>query len=370
MKAYYCKDCKYYSQKLSSFKKHLSSQNHKNNPNILNNSNINDVNEFNDINNINNIGNINNSVEFAIDYEKYKKTLYCCKTCDRIYLSNQYLKNHEMNCVIDTKNIILEKENNMIKKENEKLKQKLEIEKKVHDKQINKMLDIARDNSKTANTSMNMLKYAKLYLNDVEPLEQLGGNYIYDVIKYNNPKGTEAINEQYVKMAIHKFNHNIFTNFIGDMIIEYYKPINTKNANVIATDTSRLCFIIMQKVSKGKVEKKEWINDKSGKKFTELVLEPLINAVKDTLMEFIEFKKTKELNENNLCLMGKCVELKRDIEVDKFIKPILKYVAPSFHFDRLKFFDEIEDQSVDSDNSEIKLSHIKIKSNSNNNKKT
>jgi hypothetical protein len=42
-------------------------------------------------------------------------------------------------------------------------------------------------------------------------------------------------------------------------------------------------------------------------------LKPLTNAVKDTLLEFVEFKKLKELSENNLCLMAKCVELKRVI---------------------------------------------------------
>ena len=167
-------------------------------------------------------------------------------------------------------------------------------------------------------------------------MTELKGNDILDAIKYKNPKGTETKNETYVKTIIHKINHGIFANFVGDMIISYYKPKNINEANIIATDTSRLCFIIMQKVKKDKIEQKEWINDKSGKKFTELILKPIINAVKETLIEFIEFKKTKELNENSLCLMGKCVELKRDIEVEKFTKPILRYVAPSFHFDTLK----------------------------------
>jgi hypothetical protein len=132
------------------------------------------------------------------------------------------------------------------------------------------------------------------------------------------------------------------------MIVEYYKPKTSKDVNVIATDTSRLCFIIMQKIKKNdKTEKNEWINDKSGKKFTELVLTPLINAVKETLTEFIEFKKLKELNEDILCLMGKCVELKRDISVDKFTKPILRYVSPCFHFDKLKDFIDCDDNSKD-----------------------
>ena len=81
---------------------------------------------------------------------------------------------------------------------------------KVKDKQLTKALDIAQVNSKTANASMNMLKYAQTYLNDAEPLEELKGNDVLNVIKYKNPKGTESKNEAYVKTAIHKFVHGKF----------------------------------------------------------------------------------------------------------------------------------------------------------------
>ena len=95
-------------------------------------------------------------------------------------------------------------------------------------------------------------------------------------------------------------------------------------------------------------------------------MKPLINAVKETLIKFIEFKKTKELNENMLFLLGKCVELKRDIEVDKFTKPILRYVAPNFHFDKLKILEDdiviIDDNaSLCDDLSDTDCKPVKIK---------
>ena len=317
MEVYYCKYCKYHTKHLSHFKKHLKTQIHECN---IEKNNIVDTKKINNI----------------VNFDEFKQIIYSCDRCHNVYLTKRSLNNHTNLCKKDFHVVSIENENKNLKKEIKEKNNQL----KTKDNQLNKVIDIAHDNSKTANTSMNILRYAKLYLNNVKPLEQLEGDSIYNVMKYKNPERMETINEQYVKVAIHKFNHNIFANFIGDMIIEHYIPKSKKDANVIATDTSRLCFIIMQKINKKKdIEKVEWMNDKSGKKFTELVLEPLINAVKDTLTEFIEFKKTKELNENNLCLMGKCVELKRDIEVNKFIKPILKYVAPSFHFDKLKIMD-------------------------------
>ena len=262
-----------------------------------------------------------------------KSEMFCCDFCDKIYKSKKAFLYHKNNF------------------HNKKNKSNLNITNNTDNNQIVKSLtdcigsyhtivkdalQIAKVNSKTANTSMSILKYANLHLNDVEPLKELNSDDISKVIGYKNPKNNESKNESYVKTAIYKYNHHIFYSFIGDMIVEYYKPTSKNKANVIATDTSRLCFIIMQKITKGKKEQNEWINDKSGKKFTELVLTPVINAVKCTLVEFVEFKKKKELNENSLCLMAKCIELKRDIEVDKFTNQILKYVAPYFHFDNLK----------------------------------
>ena len=314
MEVYYCKCCKYYTASAGNFKLHLDTEKH-----CTNSSNNYDSDEDLDYDN-------------DIDISQFKQKIHICPTCDNIYMSKQSLQNHAIKCCVDT-------EKEALKNEVVELKQVI----KTKDKQLTTALDIAQVNSKTANASMNMLKYAQTYLNDAEPLEELKGNDVLDAIKYKNPKGTESKNEAYVKIAIHKFTHNIFANFVGEMIIEHYQPKAKNMANVIATDISRLCFIVMQKITKkgkNKTEQKEWINDKSGKKFTELVLKPIINAVKETLVEFIEFKKKKELSDGLIFLMGKCIELKRDIEVHKFTKPILRYVAPNFHFDKLKILDD------------------------------
>ena len=312
MEVYICEKCNYYSERLCNFKKHLKSNKH-----IINVSQL----------------------ELDVDPETKKTTIYCCKECNSHYISQKSLKRHMK--VTHNQSESIQK----LKEENLRLKN--ELEKEINEKQdckdlLKDAMAIAKENSSTANTSMNMLKYANLHLCSGEPLEQLNYFNVSKVMKYKNPNNTESKNEEYVKIAIHKFTHNIFHSFIGDMIVEYYKPKTKMDANLIATDTSRLSFIIMQNITKGKIEQKEWINDKSGKKFTELVLNPVIDAVKQTLIEFIEFKKTKELNEANLCLMAKCVELRRDIEVKKFTNQILKYVAPHFHFDNLKLLSDME----------------------------
>lgn len=373
MDEYYCECCRYATSQLSHFKSHMKSKKH-----INNNGNTNDINTE------------------PIDYKDFKRKVFRCKICDAIYLSKQKLTYHLVKC-IDENESKKEKEKieNKLKKEkeeSEREKKRIEKELKKSKEQIKKLEKKIQDKDdrmheiqlkdrevqlkdkeiqlKDREIQMSIIKYVKLNYPDSIPLEELTGDDIYKVIKYKNPKKDEDKNEIYVKNAIFKNDHGNFANFIGDMIIDYYKPKTKKETNVIATDVYRSCFIIMQKVTdKNNIEKKEWISDKSGEKFTKLVLMPVMNAVKETLSDFVKFKKDIIDDYDKIMgIMGKCGKLIRDINVNKFTKPILKHVASSFHFDKLKFLnDDCEDIESDSNESietkPKKIIKIKVKKN-------
>ena len=327
---YYCENCKYYTKNSSNFKRHLTSNDH-----------------------------INNQEKYKKSVEIKKINLYPCFECDKIYKSNDSLQHHQKRHHND---IFINKLKEDIQTLQTQFNNKLIQENKNLKKIVDDTLLIAKDSvAASKNNSMSILKYANLHMKDAEPLEKPNNETVLKVIGYKNPKNNESKNETYVKTAIHKFNHHIFHSFVGDMMIEYCKPKKTNKTNLITTDTSKLNFTIMQKITKGKKEQKEWINDKSGKKFTEFVLNPVIDAVKQTLIEFVEFKKTKELNESNLCLMAKCIELKRDIEANKFTNQILKYVAPHFHFDNLKLLSDVDNELIDDLDNDEKPVKIKTK---------
>lgn len=348
MDAYYCKFCKYHTKNEKHFDEHIKTNKH--------------------------AKNTTGTIFFdKINPKDYKKKIYVCDSCDIVYLSNRALLNHKKSCkslettskTIDDSNKITELETRL--KELEiKLKFKdeiLEIKEsliKLQEKELDTKNTLVSNAMNTINKSidvteksMSILKYANMYLSNGKPIEKLEGNDIFDVIKYDNFKKNEITNETYVKTVLHKFINGIFHSFIGDMIIEYYKPTTKNETNFIATDTSRLCFIIMQTVKcTEKSNKTEWINDKSATKFTELVLKPLMSAISDILSEYLKFKNKSTNSEYSMELTGKCLALKRDISVGKFIKPILRHVAPSFHFDKIKFLD---------DNNEKPKKIIKIK---------
>jgi hypothetical protein len=334
MEKYVCKPCKYSCDKISHIKIHFDSEKHY------------ECCKYND--------------KF-IDFSKLKKKCYSCNNCEKEYYNRNSIWKHKKECLNKIKFEALE---------NEIKELKTEIKNK--DVEISKALDVAKINSVTANKSMQMLKYANLYLTKSEPLKQLDEEDICKIIKYLNPNNEENINEDYVKIVLSKFNNKIFAEFVGDMIIHNFTPKTISKTNFISTDTSRLCFIIMEHVKESEnVKKNEWIDDKSGKRFTDLILTPILMNIKNILSEFviINNKKTDEFDEDLMYTLGQCIKFKRDINNGKFTKPILKYVAPCFKFDKLKILsDNIKKNGVNiinenlDENKEIKnIENTKLK---------
>ena len=95
----------------------------------------------------------------------------------------------------------------------------------------------------------------------------------------------------------------------------------------------RLNFLICQLIEG--TDKVEWIKDKSGVKLTSLVIEPVLDKIKDMLLEYIHIchdmvvtetisEMEKNMNTINLIIM--------EINLRKLHKSILKYIAPKFNF--------------------------------------
>lgn len=207
--------------------------------------------------------------------------------------------------------------------------------------------------AEVASKSMTMLKYANTHLKDAPPLKALDRNEACGMLGYDNPENLEEENEKYVKLVLANYENKNIPKFFGDLIVNYYKEEDVRDVRFWSADVARLCFIVMQTVNKK--GEKEWSNDKSGTKFTAMVISPMFEALKEILKTFLNFKSEWAQNNPNpttdemwtvMNLRQGCANLLKDLKYDKFTVPILKIVAPSFNFDTYKVPIDVSDSKT------------------------
>jgi hypothetical protein len=222
---------------------------------------------------------------------------------------------------------------------------------------------LAKTNAHTAeksvdvvDKSMHMLKYANKHFPDAPPLKKLNKKEAYNMLGYDNPKNLEKDNEEYVKTVLANYENKNIANFFGDLIVNYYKEDDVKDVRFWSADVARLCFVVMGTINKE--GKKEWSTDKSGKKFTAMVIYPMFEALKIIFEDFLKFKAKWQKNCPNptraqmdfvINARQKCMEILKDLRYDKYIKKVLAIVAPNFDFSTYKNIVNDNNESIESD---------------------
>ncbi len=244
---------------------------------------------------------------------------------------------------------------------------------------VEKSASATEKTADVANKSMNILKYVQINFPDAPALKKLNKKEAYGMLGYDNPKNLEEENEKYVRLVLANYENKNIAKFFGDLIVNYYKEDDVKDVRFWSADVARLCFVVMHTVNKE--GKREWLKDKSGKKFTAMVIDPMFEALKVIFDDFLKFKTKWQKKCKNptvaqmdyvLNARQKCMELKKDLKYDKYTQQILKIVAPSFDFDTYKISIDSKDKeekniilssSSDSDASSL---HYSLSSNSSN----
>ena len=370
MEKYHCSDCNYTIKSITDFKKHVVSKKH-----------------------IANSG----SNTLITDFSKFKKKIYCCEICDVEFFSAASRYYHKKKChnsiqhsdqsddvqpdnhipqpsyvnpqIHDNTNIMdMFKSMQSMQLSQTQTMQAMQITQnqtmQAMHSQIASLISLAQSNAnaveksasavekfasateKTANVankSMNMLKYANVHFPDAPPLKKLNKKEAYGMLGYDNPKNLEEDNENYVKLVLANYENKNVANFFGDLIVNYYKEDDVKDVRFWSADVARLCFVVMHTINKD--GKKEWANDKSGKKFTAMVIYPMFEALKIIFEDFLKFKArwqkkcvnpTRNQMDFVINARQKCMELLKDLKYDKYTQQVLKIVAPNFDFSTYK----------------------------------
>lgn len=188
---------------------------------------------------------------------------------------------------------------------------------------------------------------------NAEPLTELDEQQVYKMLEYNTKgltkkKDLENETENYMRPVLRHYENEAICEFFGRLIVKYFDRENDEDQQFWTTDVSRLSFIIMQVINK---TDREWCDDKTGTKFTKLVIKPMFNAIVKLINEYISIKQNwiklqTGISDYKISELMECQQqarnLEMDIKYDKLTKDILKYVAPYFNFDSLRLVDKDE----------------------------
>ena len=256
--------------------------------------------------------------------------MYICNLCNyctkQIYNYNRHLQSAVHNLAI-------------IKNNEKKLKRKLIKEKKeiivcqkleIIDKKLDKIEKNQIETSKNVKKITDYIEFLNKYCSDAEPLTLLTSEEVDEILKLHKYK-----NEEFEEMIIYSIKNKNLNVKLGDLILEkYLNPKDLTKQNIWTSDISRLIYLILQTIG----EQKNWVRDKKGELFTELITNPIINKITKTMTKYSKHKldnydDSYEKNDENaemlynlqviknLKLPNYCEELKKDI---------LKHMASKF----------------------------------------
>ena len=298
---------------------------------------------------------------------------YACNVCDKYFAKkSSYDKHIKSNIHNKKKNIIIDELKEKLKKKEDELKEKLkkkddelkkkedklkdkenklkeklkekDYELKLKDIKIDKLenqvelykhynnkLLISNNNNSNNNVNIGNKQYVINYYSNNPPLEKLED---YSIIKNSCNADSE---EDHVRELCHYYKKNKLAKYLGKFLVDQYRKEDKTKQSLFNTDSSRFNFLISDYVSK--IKKNKWIYDNKGIYVSSIVIDPLLNYVKN-ISERQNINYCKKINEVNndknsifsySDLVSYSNNVVNDVSNDKQLrKNILIYISPYF----------------------------------------
>ncbi len=289
-------------------------------------------------------------IEIHSNHLENTKTLYTCQYCEQTFKHKTNLYRHQKHRCEMRIETINEMKENMTKLE----------------KQNQELIDIVKSQSKSAECnaetikkSVSALSYVTKQYPNAPPIEELEYDKFNKITKclIYDKKSKKKINYSIEEVILFYFKNDKLPEILGKAIVEEYKKNDPCDQSMWASDVSRLAFIVKSAIGKNK--KSKWISDKNGVHFTELIIRPMFEIIKEKMKEYIkngglEESEIRDEEMDNitsrLANMQLAGELIRLINLNKYDAKVLKYVTPYFNLN----IDELSNNS-DSETENDKL---------------
>ncbi len=229
--------------------------------------------------------------------------------------------------------------NNNIIQINDKIDDKIE---EVKEEIQNSKKEVVTVVNKAITKASSLIKYLMLNHRSVPPLKKIKKEECIPILRldYDCPEKEGDYNLQ--KMFIRDYSNNIFIPNIAKSILKIINHEQQDKQPIYNTDSSRYNYVV-------KTTTELWNEDKSGIKFTDYIIRPLLRYIRelnedyiDNVLEKVNMRKNT-LYENEMHIKAKEAAYNLDIAVtnDYLIKPLLKELSPHLRFLQLEL-EELE----------------------------
>ena len=174
------------------------------------------------------------------------------------------------------------------------------------------------------------VKFLNIHCKDAEPLNLLTDKEIEEILDLDNYNENE-----FEEMLIKYYKSKNLYIKIGELILKkYLKPNDPRQQRIWTSDISRLIYLILQMVG----DQKNWVRDKKGVIFTELITRPIITKIIKIMSEYgrkilTKFDvKDEDYIENSIILDN--VQIAENISskfyCEQLEKDVIKFTASKF----------------------------------------
>jgi hypothetical protein len=293
---YRCELCNYSTQDSGNWYKHIKTQTH-----------IKKSNEYE-----------NRKKESERDYEELKSKYELLES------------NHKSKCeeLVELKHKceLLElksKEYDEMKRKYEELelnyKKAMKSYQKTTEKMADNIVDVAGKAMKVANNSCSAIKYITQNFTNAPLLEPMKNYKTVDNV---------GKDKKFVLALCDMYSDDRLIRYLGDRLTEYYKKENPEEQSLWNSDCARLNYIIRTVIEK----KNEWIIDKKGNRLKDCVVRPLLQHIKDEIINFTANTENKEYCNRFIT----CFRIVEDINNKTMDDELIKHLAPHFHLTNIK----------------------------------